>query len=1035
MSSGDKVRWKDIADLAKRVDALYVEKCCDAAGSPLRWCCDCPENNCPDGSYSSAAEDCVGCCTDHYLKKFSSGSFREAVTYRPYVTGAESGGMPVLQYDKTCPYSFDFDREITMYQRFEVAYSNAQYQDYYTGKKRPVLHSEFLVPAADSFGSTFGNEEFPDGTLRTFETTQVRTSDIADFAARNGYPGFDEETVANLVELVYDTFYTWYPFSQTGRQFYRNFLSAELFFVTNYDAAMCPCQGVYRLAFTGGKDDLPASKNGYVDTYTEYTIPFMGTQLTGPSFFHKVEWAELGTLTLHEPTWKYMPMGDGSTGSYPHKAEYKEMPPTGNCPQVLFPNLQEEGGGANQGSLTAQAMFDYNIWAPEYPGAVTKPFTLVAGPYDQDYYLEHQEQIFHEHPHCPADAYMHYANANWSRFETWTICASGWKGTVQVANLLFSYNAGTEENPSWKCVIRVVPVALTLTLPGKLQPAMRRRWYDLIYYKLRHIAGYLKYPLVTGTAYFPDGKPYHYFTSQDMLFRYPVGASWSYEGSAAGQNSITAYDHPLWQALRAGFGWEVRRCNGTTDTGGVPYYGQPSWSKTAPLGAYSKDEWLGEKFLEQLLCRFNFDTSTMRVECPPQGSPQPASPRFNAEGGGYCMPYLVLDPLEEKVPDRPGTYKEPLCTTPLCSFPDYLFGEGAVVYVDYLPWTGGCANTVCSEASGDSFYKTHWYSYTALTSLVELVEDKKMPERDMPQKSIIPVTDWTVIDHSWDTHESVHCEAQPGEQLTVYPGKDCCDLRMGLKSGDNFGADTPSYGYGLVKLNSAPGNGIRSRSVMLDVKPTVGTNGLYGSLDGATCAWISDSITHCAFLCRNPNRETLYLRVTGNVGHDITGYCAGGYAAYTAPSPNSGDGTYGLLMASKAAGGAPWIDATTGGWIQITVTYGTTKSSYNTASYKYDRTTALDESIDARIPLDMSKAIRDVNTYRLTVYVRLLICSTGGTITYDGTTQARIYGPPVVNVFIQDRKTGYLKNWCGGEYTGQNYTLRCDPTTLTIRIE
>lgn len=444
-----------------------------------------------------------------------------------------SPGIPELAKDVTTPFPITFPVSKTLYQRFEFAYYNQQggeymYKHYLNRENRPVYHSEYLTTGFTANAKTY----VPPGSLGLNATA---------------------ENVCNLIESKRQLLWKWWP--ECGMVSDSEEIAAELYFVTDV-GSVCPCPGMYRVAYSvsGGNNGNGngVSSSGF-QPYTAYGA------------IHS--WSLKSACTLEQIDFAKLKPEDGTANA----STYPE-PATGCCARMVFPTLGSEGGGGDQygGGLT---MYDVRLFDKGYVNAITDPYTKVVEDMTWETYLERMAAgTIPEH--CPADRPDLYDQ--YSRHEMWNMCKEGGSAGIRITPLRFQWLSGGSSGTPMVSIVWV-PTSVTVQLKGKFQPAIRKRWYDMIYYKLKHIAG----------CYPPNGG------------NYPHGTSWNYSG----EMGLKAYDRECSRYLALGYGWAKHE--------GAEYVGEAFY---------------GEKFWEQYLCVKNYANG---VTCPGSGE-------YNAEPGCYC---------------------------------------------------------------------------------------------------------------------------------------------------------------------------------------------------------------------------------------------------------------------------------------------------------------------------------------------------------------------------------------------------------------
>ena len=554
MAKGDeeKVIWKDIRELAKKTDDLY-NKVMPGTGKKIS-----------NEQYDKGRKDDAGCV--------------HALTHSSYAGPDNNGGIPNLMDDIAAPFKVDFPIHATLYQRWEFAYhlkykGKMMYPEYLAGKARPIYHSEYLVPSYDAPA----NAGLTVGQLAKHLKT-------------------DWENAYSLIEMERHRVSIWWPNCQHLSEDKAQ-VSAELYFVTDPDS-VCPCPAVYRVAFScinggngNGNGTATFGPNKGFKPYSEYGV------------IHP-EWAENSyhrRITLEQLDWgKLHPENNQDTrtsynaqrGIDPaHPALYP--PPPSCCAKIEFPKLGAEAGVKGEYGSAKITMYDDRLFYPGYMNAETKPFTplIDAIPYDE-YELHKAKGDLPPHCWCVRpDEYDKY-----SKHEMWKMCNENVKASIRVTSMAFGWYKETVDRYGRHYNIPMVsivwvPTAVTLKLNGNFQPAIRKHWYDMIYYKLRHIIG----------CYPPASYVYSSSSSadEDHALDYPHGTTWDAEAELELQD----YDQPCSRYLALGCGWQKHQS-----------------------AQFVKQAFYGEKFFEQFLCVKNYSGS---LTCPGSGD-------YNDSIGCFC---------------------------------------------------------------------------------------------------------------------------------------------------------------------------------------------------------------------------------------------------------------------------------------------------------------------------------------------------------------------------------------------------------------
>lgn len=558
MANGDeeKVIWKDIRELAKKTDYLY-NSVMHGTGKKI-----------VNKQYDKGRKDDAECV--------------HAVTKSSYLGPTNDGGIPNLMDDIAAPFKVDFPIRATLYQRWEFAYhlrdkGKMMYPEYLAGKARPIYHSEYLVSSYDA----------PANAGLTVEqlAKQLKT---------------DWENTYSLIEMERHYVSIWWPNCQHLSEDKAQ-VSAELYFVT-YPDSVCPCPAVYRVAFScinGGN----GNGNGTATFGPNKGFkPYSGYGVIHP------EWAEGGEhrhVTLEQLDWeKLHPENDQDAHTSFNEQRgidpaYPDLypPPPSCCAKIEFPKLGAEAGVEGRLGGTKTTMYDDRLFYPGYMNAETKPFTprIEAIPFDE---YELRKARGDLPPHCWCMRPNEYDK--YSKHEMWKMCNENVEAGIRVTSMAFGWYKEMVDGYGWRYNIPMVsivwvPTAVTLKLDGTFQPAIRKHWYDMIYYKLRHIIGC--YPPAN---YVPKGsadegqKPTNQFALD-----YPHGTTWDAETEL----ELQGYDQPCSRYLALGCGWQKHHS-----------------------AQFVKQAFYGEKFFEQFLCVKNYAGS---ITCPGSGD-------YNDSVGCFC---------------------------------------------------------------------------------------------------------------------------------------------------------------------------------------------------------------------------------------------------------------------------------------------------------------------------------------------------------------------------------------------------------------
>lgn len=222
------------------------------------------------------------------------------------------------------------------------------------------------------------------------------------------------------------------------------------------------------------------------------------------------------------------------------------------------------------------------------------------------------------------------------------------------------------------CITRIA-----IDIKGSFHIAIRKRWYDYIYQKIRWICGCI-----------PQG------------YSYPVGTSFS---------DVTKFDY--------GYNPCGRFAGSIKD--------DPLNISTVVDLTRNDSNWVGEKYFEQWVCAMNTrDECNMDEGCPAGG--RDVSDKFDVGNGGFGVDIRHKD--EDDETNEPVIEKHPN-DDQSCN-PKYI----------KMPWEGGCGDNECKMNAGDkTYFKVHAYTLNTLNNMVKQLKEMKYPEPDLASSDIMVV--------------------------------------------------------------------------------------------------------------------------------------------------------------------------------------------------------------------------------------------------------------------------------------------------------
>lgn len=707
---GAAVTWKPVRELAQDISALYSSKRIFE-----------PTDNI-DGA-------------DTIISKKST-RFTDPNASVCTISSADKGYV-YLSKDITAPFrveklgeSGEIEEKVLA---FEFAYHPDFYEKYLDGTKKPVLTTQYLL-----YREAVENDpEFPlDCLVYTSDNIAMELCNNPNSATGN-----DFLTISNLIESDRSKirkFWSYKDGTEDGSDFYADSteIAGELYML--FDDPLGKgnnCCYIARVAFAGmhnngngnssGPGGAPAPApwvDGHIAADEDYFVkdnqsPWMSSNkavtLTGVSMDRVYKYCDdpstncnadiVNTVKGFRPE-----TPGGEVAVYP-------PPPIGCSSQFIWPTLGVEGGGKNSfysPDILSQYI-DWADWRDPYKTPLAddnlryiKSITLEPSPDDKHFpcYLG-EERTGNL---STSYAYLSTTKSTELPYQRW----------VKVNDTTFVRMVPMEFKVPGRDTLKAlltVPVTIAKILkPKSYQTAIRKRWYDMMYYSLRNIAGYKykKYINETTSDYRIIG-----VTWDRMKMFNPIEPGYMnpcLNNPKDTECLCTKCSYERWKML--GLGGEV-----------IPFVGSESdfqslnskGSNAAQLWTWESDRWLDVKYytenpqyidhdilfpelyFERLLCYNN-------------------ELLYSSEEGGF-----VNDEKENK-----------LCECMICYYTSY--PESPIE----LPWEGGGRNTTCDSDESDTkstdeptevtIYNTHAYTFKILKNLTEFIDTYKLPE-DAPR--------------------------------------------------------------------------------------------------------------------------------------------------------------------------------------------------------------------------------------------------------------------------------------------------------------
>lgn len=634
-------------------------------------------------------------------------------------------GCVYLSKDITAPFRVDklgqsgVDTKVLA---FEFAYHPDKYEEYLNGSAKPVLTTQYLV-----YHETIENEPTsnPDGLVYT-----------ADCIARelhneNEEADYDDfNTIANLIESDRSKLRRFWNYGNNtdGADYYSTDteIAGELYMLLDYPTdAQDPCCYIARVAFAGlnnnGNGNSICATSGarpapWVDGHVGADIcyfvkesPWMSdgraVTLTGISMDRNPE-SNLQTITNTEKGFRPETPGASEKTYAP--------PPIGCSSQFIWPTIGVEGGG-DRNSFYSPSIFstyiDWSDWREDF----RKPLLENEVAYAKVITTNIKEIPDDKHFPCYlGEKRTGDLSSTYNYIGTRKSITATYQRWVQVDSTTFVRMVPMEFNvPSDTAhkVYLTVPLTVAKVLkPRSYQTAIRKRWYDMMYYTLRNIAGYKykKYIDGIGDCYRVIGVTWNRMKVNDTLYLNPCMSTPNKEDCLC-----TECSYERWKILDLG----GEGHDDETNPDITPFVGAKSeFTARNAVGNNAAQlwTWKPERF-SQVAAYLNTDATDYDVLFPELYFERLLcynnETLYSSKEGGFANPKK-----ENK-----------LCECLICYYTSYQ--ESPI----NLPWNGGGKNTTCkSEESDVTSYNTHAYTFKVLKDLTKFITDYKLPE-DKPR--------------------------------------------------------------------------------------------------------------------------------------------------------------------------------------------------------------------------------------------------------------------------------------------------------------
>lgn len=701
VAEGSKITWAPVRELAEAITKLYSEK----KIYELQDGFDDPKKIVNMGKISKKTT------------RSSDPHAKNCVNHSGYE------GFVHLSADYTAPFRLDklgedASEATPLALAFEFAYNPDYYVEYLNGSKLPVLTTQYLIRYSLVNGAS--SEESEDVALPSSALVTALCSDPTS----NEYA-----TIENLIESRRDKVKQFWNESKTYET--EKTAAGELYVIIK-SAGEADCGHIARIAFAG----LNSNGNGNsTPPGGTKPAPWLNSYWTGTAgkgiFVTDEPWRSgdddvpARAITLCGVSWDMKPNSNPSKdGLAPETKGAKGYvpPPVGCCKQFIWPSIGAEGGGGTN-SFFSRATFasvvDYADLRYQKPLSQVEleaiRYTTTESEIHEGYFPCYVAEGF---PGNKIESYKYISNEKSivERYQQWF--SLGTDLYVRAVPMEFNYSA------TQKVYLRVPVTIVKILKPKSYQTAIRKRWYDMMYYTLRNITGY-KFTKTIGKyqRYRVVGVTWDTSKINPMSMINPAlldesgNPKDSFGSDDEIQSTCGTFNYERWKVLNIG-GQKYREgavdknkvspfVGGTEDT--IFKYGTELrdasqlwvWDETrlekinkAKLQNHiNHDTLFPELYFERLLCYKNKEL-------------------YNEKNGGFENPtYKDIDIVD--------------CT--LCKYEDMdtrAIKRGTRLL---LPWEGGGDNTTCVDDAVIN-YSTHAYTYNVLKKITEFVADYKGAE-------------------------------------------------------------------------------------------------------------------------------------------------------------------------------------------------------------------------------------------------------------------------------------------------------------------
>lgn len=675
VSLEEPVKWKPVRDLADAISKLYSDK------KMFEF------ESLEPGSmkFGISTDEKSTRWSDEYASKCTNDS-------------SEEKGCVYLTADVTAPFRLDklgTDEKTKLEPRviaFEFAYNPDTYEEYLS-QKLPVLVTQYLI-----YYEAIDNDKAAQENVAL--CTDALEKDLCSNPAPNEFM-----VIGNLVESRRDKIRKFWDKGKTYSQ--ASEVAAELYMIVE-DSNTAGCNIISRIAWAGmngnGNGNSPMTGAGRPAPWLDGNVCGGVGRFVEAGQDPWMEGLNPRAITLTGVNWDREPKSAPSRNGFKPETQGASgytPPPIGCCAEFLWPSIGLEGGGGENNfynPIELSNLITWADWREEYQHPLT-PEELAKA--EQATRNISTEDIPERHFPCylakdcsgdKADTYNHITSIIQlnDRYQRWIKLSQDLY--VRLAPMEFKVD-------DVRKAYLTVPLTIAKVLrPKAYQTAIRKRWYDMLYYSLRNIAGYKIKTTDTTTNSTVEkviGVTWDASTLDIDTYLNPCKKQTSSQQPTE-KCSCDSCKYERWKIFDlGGEGWKkdseykIEPFVGTIQdfeayNGSCTYNAAQMWQWEASrhtafaetLAADQNYNFFPELYFEKLICYNNAET-------------------FGESPGGFV--------LSEK--------EDSLCECHMC--------DESII----LPWHGGGNNSSC-----DTSFTTHAFTFNKLKQLTKFIIEYKLPE-------------------------------------------------------------------------------------------------------------------------------------------------------------------------------------------------------------------------------------------------------------------------------------------------------------------